>query len=218
MPCCVPSLLHAAPLCNSHIPAGPPPGAAAAQAACAALLGLLFRLMGRTADDFFAVILSQISQDLGLPPRLAGVTLLALGNGAPDLSSCVAAVRAGNTRLALGALTGAGMFVGCVVAGRIVTANDGVRARAAQLRDILCFGAATAVVMGTGAGVRGRGCRGARGAREAAVGAPPDGCTARQQSCCCCRRLGGSLSRSPAPTSALQWRAATWGTRAWACC
>lgn len=36
--------------------------------------------------------------------------------------------------LALGALTGAGMFVGCVVAGRIVTLSGGVRARGAQVR------------------------------------------------------------------------------------
>lgn len=68
------------------------------QVSCMALLLLLFRVMARTADDFFACILSQISQDMGLPPRLAGVTLLALGNGAPDLSSCIAAVKTGNYR------------------------------------------------------------------------------------------------------------------------
>lgn len=60
---------------------------------CCALLVLLFRLIATAADDFFSLILSQISQDLGLPPRLAGVTLLALGNGAPDLSASIAAVK-----------------------------------------------------------------------------------------------------------------------------
>ncbi len=33
---------------------------------------LIFRLLGSTADSFFSPILTQISQDLGLPPRFAG--------------------------------------------------------------------------------------------------------------------------------------------------
>lgn len=65
------------------------------QAACVLLLALLFRVIARASDDFFSCILSQISQDLGLPPRLAGVTLLALGNGAPDLSASIEAVKSG---------------------------------------------------------------------------------------------------------------------------
>ena len=46
--------------------------------AAAALLGallwllLLFRVLGSTADTFFSPILGQLSQELGLPPRLAG--------------------------------------------------------------------------------------------------------------------------------------------------
>lgn len=59
------------------------------------LLVLLFRIIARASDDFFSCILSQISQDLGLPPRLGGVTLLALGNGAPDLSASIEAVKTG---------------------------------------------------------------------------------------------------------------------------
>ena len=112
------------------------------------LLIVLFRVIGRVADEFFSLILSQISQDMGLPPRLGGVTLLALGNGAPDLSSSVAAVRSGNYPLALGALTGSIMFVGCVVAGRIITINGGVRSRGAQIRDVLAQLIAVVVVAG----------------------------------------------------------------------
>lgn len=102
--------------------------------------------MGHAADEYFSSILSQISQDMGLPPRLGGVTLLALGNGAPDLSSAIAAVRSGNYPLALGALTGGTLFVGCVVAGRIVTVSGGVRSRGAQIRDVLTQFIAIAVV------------------------------------------------------------------------
>lgn len=115
-------------------------------ASCAFLLVILFKLMGHAADEYFSSILSQISQDMGLPPRLGGVTLLALGNGAPDLSSSIAAVRSGNSPLALGALTGGSMFVGCVVAGRIVTLNGGVRSRGAQIRDVMTQFLAVATV------------------------------------------------------------------------
>lgn len=80
---------------------------AALQLGCVVLLALLFRIIARAADDFFSCILSQISQDLGLPPRLGGVTLLALGNGAPDLSASIAAVKSGALGLSKWA-------VGCV--------------------------------------------------------------------------------------------------------
>ena len=49
--------------------------------AAASLLGallwllLLFRVLGSTADTFFSPILGQLSQELGLPPRLAGGAL-----------------------------------------------------------------------------------------------------------------------------------------------
>ena len=42
------------------------------QVAAALLLLLLFRVLGSTAEDFFSPILTQLSQELGLPPRFAG--------------------------------------------------------------------------------------------------------------------------------------------------
>lgn len=33
---------------------------------------LLFRTLGSTAENFFSPILTQISQEMGLPPRFAG--------------------------------------------------------------------------------------------------------------------------------------------------
>lgn len=44
------------------------------QLACIFALLLLFRVLGSTAEDFFSPILTQLSQELGLPPRLAGGT------------------------------------------------------------------------------------------------------------------------------------------------
>ena len=42
------------------------------QAVCVLWLGLLFRALGSTAEGFFSPILTQLSQEMGLPPRLAG--------------------------------------------------------------------------------------------------------------------------------------------------
>ena len=42
------------------------------QVACALWLALLFRALGSTAESFFSPILTQLSQEMGLPPRLAG--------------------------------------------------------------------------------------------------------------------------------------------------
>ena len=44
-------------------------------------LFLLFRLLATTADSYFSPALESFSFELGLPPRFAGATLLALGNG-----------------------------------------------------------------------------------------------------------------------------------------
>ena len=33
---------------------------------------LLFRVLGSTAENFFSPILTQLSQEMGLPPRFAG--------------------------------------------------------------------------------------------------------------------------------------------------
>ena len=126
------------------------------------LLLALFKGIGLTAEKYFSVILARISQSLNLPPRLAGCTLLALGNGAPDLSSSIEAIQHGHYDLALGGLFGSVMFIGCVVAGRIITlggvggrgtrTQSGerfvVRWKAAQVRDVLALGVAVGCVGG----------------------------------------------------------------------
>jgi len=109
----------------------------------------LFRMLGTTAEDYFSPSLEMFSLRMGLPPRFAGVTLLALGNGAADVSATVSAFLMDPERgyqMSLGALTGAGMFVGTVVAGVVIVTAEGVPCRGALVRDVAAFLITTVVV------------------------------------------------------------------------
>ena len=109
---------------------------------------LLFRLLSSTAEDYFSPSLEMCTVQLKLPPRFAGVTLLALGNGAADISSTVQAIVMDETdgyQLALGALTGAAMMAGGVIAGLIILNSniprDGSATAAASSSFVSCRGA-----------------------------------------------------------------------------
>jgi Ca2+/Na+ antiporter len=100
---------------------------------------ILFRLLGSTAEDYFSPSLEMFSVKLGLPPRFAGVSLLALGNGAADVSATMSAIAndpENGYTLSLGALTGAAMLVGGVIAGIVVLVAGGVPCRGALVRDV----------------------------------------------------------------------------------
>ena len=87
---------------------------------------------------------------MGLPPRFAGVTLLALGNGAADVSATINAIVSdpeNGYKMSLGALTGAAMFITTCIVGAVVVTNDGVRCRGAAVRDVMGL-AVTVVVVG----------------------------------------------------------------------
>lgn len=72
-----------------------------------------------------APALEQIAKKLGVSEQLAGVTFLALANGAPDVIGAMSASNsdAGGVTQAVGALTGAGIFVSGVVAAVVVIAS-----------------------------------------------------------------------------------------------
>uniref|UniRef100_A0A673IFV7 Sodium/potassium/calcium exchanger 6, mitochondrial-like n=1 Tax=Sinocyclocheilus rhinocerous TaxID=307959 RepID=A0A673IFV7_9TELE len=74
---------------------------------------------------------------------LIGVTFLALGNGAPDVFSAMAAFSHPQTAgLAIGALFGAGIFVTTVVAGSIALVKPFTVASRPFLRDVIFYMAA----------------------------------------------------------------------------
>jgi len=108
----------------------------------AIVLIYLFIALGVTAEDFFCPCLKTFSKALHMSDSVAGVTLLALGNGAPDIFSVLAAITSGDedtAPLAFQELFGAGIFVTTVVAGSIQLRCSFKLARRPFIRDLVFY-------------------------------------------------------------------------------
>ncbi|XP_019187193.1 PREDICTED: cation/calcium exchanger 5 isoform X2 [Ipomoea nil] len=78
---------------------------------------LYFYILITTAQAHFSVVVTKLVAHLRLSPSMGAVTLLALGNGAPDVFASVAAVKGGQPRTGFGAILSAGTFVSAFVVG-----------------------------------------------------------------------------------------------------
>ncbi|CAN3371103.1 hypothetical protein DICA4_F34508 [Diutina catenulata] len=83
------------------------------------ILAVSFLALGITASDYLCPNLYAIAQQLHLSDEIAGLTLLAFGNGAPDIMSTFTALRMDSGSLALSELVGACLFIITVVVGTL---------------------------------------------------------------------------------------------------
>lgn len=81
------------------------------------ILVLHFYFLIKTAHSHFSIVVTVLAARLRLSPSMGAVTLLALGNGAPDVFSSISAVRSGRPRTGFGAILSAGAFVSAFVVG-----------------------------------------------------------------------------------------------------
>ncbi|KAI7868061.1 Sodium/calcium exchanger protein-domain-containing protein [Spinellus fusiger] len=101
---------------------------------CCGLL-LLFGAVSVASADFFCPNLQFISTKLQLSESLAGVTILAFGNGSPDLFSTFSAMGVGSGSLAIGELIGAAFFIVSVVSGCMGIIHPFTSKRVTFMRD-----------------------------------------------------------------------------------
>jgi len=85
------------------------------------ILIILFFILSSTSDIFLSTSITKIIEILDINQNIAAVTLLAFGNGAPDvISSLVASDKIEGISFSISSLIGSGMFITSFVLGSVV--------------------------------------------------------------------------------------------------
>lgn len=103
----------------------------------------LFAVLAITASDYLCPSLVAISKKLNLSQAVAGVTFLAIGNGAPDIIAAFTAINQDRSALVISELFGAGTFVTAVVGGYIFFTGKFTVDKLSFLRDVVFYVAAS---------------------------------------------------------------------------
>jgi len=115
-------------------------------------LTLLISLLATTADYYFVPPLEHLSfHTLKLSPEVAGITLLAFGNGAPDVFGALAGINGQDDfQVVLGALLGASIFISSVVLGAVLLVASPQASVDSKVfkRDLFTYMAVVALIAG----------------------------------------------------------------------
>ncbi|CAD6199662.1 unnamed protein product [Caenorhabditis auriculariae] len=103
---------------------------------------ILFLTISFVADDFFSPAVDGIVSHLRISDTVAGVTLMAFGNGAPDVFGSIASVLNSpqpKADLALGQLFGGGLCIISIVLASIIITKPFKSAVFGPIRDVLFY-------------------------------------------------------------------------------
>ncbi|KAI5074779.1 hypothetical protein GOP47_0010740 [Adiantum capillus-veneris] len=106
------------------------------------LLESIRYLLRNDSSDYFSCTLEKLSDTLKLSPAVAGVTLLAVGNGAPDVFSSVAAFMSSDKAggIGLSCVLGGALFITTVVSGAVALVTDRESNKACLPKiNLVCF-------------------------------------------------------------------------------
>ncbi len=110
----------------------------------------MFHLLSSTAENYLTPAVTKLSSILKCTESLAGVTLVAFGNGAPDVLVAIAGGSNGDDiNFALGSIFGAGLFVTTITVAVVIDKAGGevTMNRDFFFRDIIYYLLATSVLL-----------------------------------------------------------------------
>jgi solute carrier family 24 (sodium/potassium/calcium exchanger), member 6 len=113
---------------------------------------IIFNVLSNTCEEYMAPSLLKISKKLKMSEVLAGVTLIALANGAPDVISSFAAGGDSDNglQLSIGALFGANLFTTTLIMARCIyltPKTQEIKLKFTQYRDLAFFVITSCVVL-----------------------------------------------------------------------
>lgn len=113
-----------------------------------------FHFLGTTCENYLAPALSVLAEKFRFSEALAGVTLVALANGAPDIITAFAAGGSSSDTgiyTALGAIFGANLFTTTIILAGCIVAASGLKSEAfGTTRDLVFFIIASLFVLSLG--------------------------------------------------------------------